>query len=135
MIKNMQHAYTQHGMKFFVFIEPVRGNQQLDETTYEIVAHNFYVFDADGDCWCCLMHVKLSFVLKDVANGFFEKRPIYKIDRPVPPYRKPTVETDGWIRGNFDKGYALETIKGALGLDIQYLTALMEEDNERHKTA
>lgn len=129
MIKNMQHAYTQHGMKFFVFIEPVEG-KEIEENVHEIIAHNFYVFDEDGDCWCCLMHIKLSFVLNDVANGFFDKNPIYKIDRPVPPYRKPTVENDEWIQGSFDRGYALETIREALGLNLTCLTQIIRGETD-----
>ena len=127
MIKNMQHAYIQHGVKNFVFIEPVRG-KQLDETTWEIVAHNFYVFDEAGYAWCVLMHIGLNFVLKDVANGFFDKRTIYKIDRPVPPFRKPLIDSDNWIQGNFDRGYALETIRESLGLNLKYLTQLMDKE-------
>lgn len=129
MIKNMQHAYMQQGSKFYVFIEPVYGEHETgDGETKRITdAHNFYIFEQNGKCWCCLQHVDIKYVLNGLGNGFFKSRIAYTIDEPVPAYRDPIVESDEWIQGSFDKGYALETIREALGLDLQYLTALMEE--------
>ena len=74
-----------------------------------------------------MLHVEIQYVLNELGNGFFKKRIAYTIDDPVSAFRKPIVESDEWIQGSFDKGYALETIREALGLDLQYLTALMEE--------
>lgn len=127
MIKNMEHAYIQHGNKFFAFMEPVMG-KKLDENTYEL-AHNFYVFDENGKCWCCLYHTDINFVLNGFSDGFFKTRTLYKIDKPVPAYREPIIPSDNWIQGNFDRGYALETIKEGLGLNLTYLTQLMKKEN------
>ena len=127
MIKNMQHTYIQQGDKFFAFIEPVLSKQEVGETTHITDAHNFYIFDAKGFCWLQMLHVEIKFVLNQLGNGFFKTRVIYTIDAPVDAFRDPIVASDEWIQGSADKGFALETIREALGLDLQYLTALMEE--------
>lgn len=127
MIKNMQHTYIQHGMKFFAFIEPVLSKREVDGEIYVTDAHNFYVFDEKGYCWLQMLHVEIRYVMNQLGNGFFKTRVIYTIDEPVDAFRDPIVKSDEWIQGSADKGYALETIRESLGLDFQYLTALMKE--------
>lgn len=43
------------------------------------------------------------------------------------------VASDTWINGSADKGYALEIIRETLGLNLEYLTAMMDTDLERQK--
>lgn len=124
----MQNTYTQHGKKFFAFLEPIRSEREVGQETHVTDAHNWYIFDADGWCWDCKRQIDLKLVLNEYGNGFFKERVVYTIDEPVDAFRKPIVETDEWIQGSFDKGYALETIRESLGLNIQYLTQLMETD-------
>ena len=127
MIKNMDHTYIQHGIKFYAFIEPVFSRREVDGEICVIDAHNFYIFDEKGFCWLQMTHVEIKYVMNELGNGFFKARVAYTIDAPVDAIRKPIVRSDEWIQGSADKGYALETIREALGLDIQYLTALMGE--------
>lgn len=129
MIKKMQHAYIQHGQKFYVFIEPVLSKRKIGEETRVTDADNLYIFDAKGFVWLQMTHVEIKFVLDGLGGGFLNDRTLYTIDIPSPANRKPIVESDEWIQGNFDKGYALETIKGALGLNLTYITQLMKGDS------
>lgn len=128
MIKNMQHTYIQDGTKYFAFIEPVRSAYEVGEETHITDAHNFYVFDEKGWCWLQMLHVEITYVMNQLGNGFFKTRTIYTINELVDAFRKPVVGTDEWIQGSADRGFALETIREALGLNLQYLTAIMEED-------
>ena len=130
MIKRMQHAYIQDGEKFFAFIEPTIRKCEVGERTEVTLSDNFYVFDANGFLWFCMTHVDSKFVLNGLGNGFLKSRTVWTIEAPVPAFRSPIVETDEWIQGNFDKGYALETIKGALGLNLTYLTQLIKEEQQ-----
>ena len=133
MIKNMQHTYMQHGTKYFAFIEPIRSEREAGQETQIADAHNFYIFDANGWCWLQMLHVDIKYVMKELGNGFFEMRMFHTIDEPVDAFRKPTVN-DEWTQGNFDRGYALETLKEGLGLNLTHLTALMEHNLHRDET-
>ena len=124
----MQRTYTQHGEAFFAFVEPVSQNQK--DGTQPIAAHNFYIFDASGFCWLQMQHVEIKFVLNQLGNGFFKTRTIYTIDTPAEAFRHPIVATDEWIQGVADRGFALETIQNSLGLNLQYLTKIMEIEKE-----
>lgn len=125
MIENMQHTYMQHGEKYYAFLEPVRGEFKVDGFTRIIDAHNFYVFDSDGWCWVSLLHVDLKYVMDQFGNGFFKQRVCYTLDTPMDAVRKPNVDSDEWIKGSFDRGYALETIRGGLGLNLMYLKGVL----------
>ena len=127
MIKNMQHTYMQGGERYYAFLEPIRSEIKIEGYTRIIDAHNFYVFDAGGWCWVQLLHVDIKYVLNEFGNGYFKKRVCYTLDTPVDAFRKPIVGSDKWIQDSFDRGYALETIKMVLGLDIQCLTQLMPD--------
>ena len=137
MIKKMQHAYIQGGEKFYAFIEPVLSKREVGPEEFVITdAHNFYLFDAQGYCWLQMIHVELEYVLDHLGNGFFRTRYIYTIDTPVASFRIPTVASDEWIQGSADRGFAIETIRGSLGLNLTYLTRLIEEDSSiAHESA
>lgn len=126
MIKNMQHAYTQHSWKFYAFMEPIFSERQIGEEVHVTNSHNFYVFDAKGWCWLLMRDVEIKYVLNQLGNGYFKDRVIYTIDEPVEAFRIPIVDSDEWIQGSFDRGYALESIREALGINMQYLTKIME---------
>lgn len=128
MIKNMQHTYRQSGNKFYAFVVPVFNEREENGERHVVNAHNFYIFDERGWCWLEMLHVDINYVLRQLGNGFFKTRTMYTIDTRVDAFRKPAVVSDEWVQGSFDRGYALETIREVLGLNFQYLTALMAEN-------
>ena len=130
MIKNMQHTYRQSGRKFFAFVVPVFNEREENGERHVVNAHNFCIFDERGWCWLEMLHVDINYVLSQLGNGFFKTRTIYTIDAPIDAFRKPIVENDKWIQGNFDRGYALETIREGLGLNLTYLTGMIKGETE-----
>ena len=51
----------------------------------------------------------------------------------MPAFRDPLVPTDSWIQGSADRGFALETIKEALGLNLIYLSEIVREEKALRK--
>ena len=123
--KNVPHTYIQYGTRFFGLLFPVQETVKQEGVEKVIDAHNFYVFSENGFCWLELIHVDESYVLNQLGNGFFKTRHIIEIDAPMPAYRDPIVETDEWIQGNSDRGYALEIIREGLGLNLTYLKPVL----------
>ena len=77
-----------------------------------------------------LIHVDKSYVLNGLGNGFFKTRHILEVDEPMPAFRDPLVPTDSWIQGSADRGFALETIKEVLDLNLIYLSEIVREESE-----
>lgn len=127
--KNVPPTYIQHGTRFFALFVSVRST--YEDT--EIDAHNFYVFSESGSCWVEMIHVDKSYVLNQLGNGFFKTRHIIEVDEPMPAFRDPLVPTDSWIQGSADRGFALETLKEALGLNIVYLSEIVREEKALRK--
>lgn len=129
--KKVPHTYIQHGNpRFFALFVPVRST--FEDT--EIDAHNFYIFSENGYCWLQMTHVEKSYVLNQLGNGFFKTRHILEVDEPMPAFRDPLVPTDSWIQGSADRGFALETIKESLGLNICYLSEIVREEKALRET-
>ena len=127
--KQVPHTYIQHGTRFFALFVYVRSTYE----DVEIDAHNFYIFDEKGYCWLEMIHVEKSYVLNQLGNGFFKTRYIIEVDEPMPAFRDPLVPTDSWIQGNADRGFALETIKESLGLNICYLSEILSAEKVLRK--
>ena len=122
--KKVPHTYIQDGTRFYALF--MRVQETYEDT--EIDAHNFYIFSESGSCWLEMIHVDKSYVLNQLGNGFFKTRHILEVDEPMPAFRDPLVPTDSWIQGSADRGFALETIKEALGLDLTYLSEIVREE-------
>ena len=127
--KKVPHTYIQHGTRFFALFVCVRST--YEDT--EIDAHNFYIFSENGNCWLEMIHVDKSYVLNQLGNGFFKTRHILEIDEPMPAFRDPLIASDSWIQGSADKGFALETIKNALGLNLAYLSEIVRAEKALRK--
>ena len=127
--ENVPHTYIQHGSRFFALFIPVREVFKIDGVEKIVDAHNFYVFSENGICWLEMIHVDKSYVLNQLGDGFFRTRLVIVIDAPMPAYRDPIVASDQWIQGSADRGFALEIIREALGLDFQCLTDLIGKES------
>ena len=51
----------------------------------------------------------------------------------MPAFRDPLIASDSWIQGSADKGFALETIKNALGLNLAYLSEIVRAEKTLRK--
>ena len=126
--KQVPHTYIQHGTRFFALFVYVREIFKREGVEKVVDAHNFYIFDENGYCWTSMLHVEKSYVLNELGNGFFNTRWILEITEAEPVVRRPLVASDRWIQGSADRGFALETIKNALGLNITYLIEIVREE-------
>ena len=128
--KKVPHTYIQQGTRFFALFVYVRSTYE----NTEIDAHNFYIFSENGNVWLEMIHVDKSYVLNQLGNGFFKTRHIIEVDEPMPAFRDPLIASDSWIQGSADKGFALETIKESLGLNILYLSEIIREEKALRET-
>ena len=123
--QNVPHTYIQDGIRYYALMcfcktEGTAGRK--------VSAINFYVFDQEGYAFLQIIHTTSSFIYS-LGNGILRHRTVLKIDN-TDWTRIPTVASDTWVNGVPDRGYALEIIREGLGLDLEYLTALMESDKE-----
>lgn len=126
--KNVPHAYIQDGIRYYALM------REVETTTAdgnEIFAFNFYVFDQEGYVWLQVTHTMRSFIYK-LGSGLFLQCPILIVDDATWSTR-PNVESDTWINGSADRGYAMEIICESLGLNFGYLTAIMNVGSENIK--
>ena len=121
--KNVPHAYIQSGVRYYALMREVETTTGDGD---EVFAFNFYVFDEMGYLWLQMTHTMQSFIYK-LGNGLFLQRPILIVDDATWDTR-PIVDSDTWINGSADRGYAMEIIRENLGLNFECLTALMEPD-------
>ena len=120
--KKVPHTYIADGIRYFAFLREIEFQPEGSKRSIKVV--NFYVFDADGYCWFCACHTTWSF-LKTIGNGILQHRTILTADDTT-LYREPLYKSDAWIQGHADRGYALETINGALGLNLTYLNEIFD---------
>ena len=121
--KNVPHTYIQRGVRYYALLREV---QTTTENGGEVSAFNFYVFDERGYVWLQMTHTIRSSIYQ-LSNGLFRERTVLVVDDPT-WQTTPIVELDSWVAGVPDRGYALEIIREGLGLQLEYLTALMGED-------
>ena len=93
-----------------------------------VSAVNFYIFDERGYVWVQMTHTTHSFI-KQFGYGMLENRHVLEVDDATWQTR-PNVESDTWIQGVPDRGYAIEAILEGLGLNLENLTVLMEGDKD-----
>lgn len=125
--KNVPHTYSQHNVRFFAFTCPCEVINKEEETCER--AYIFYIFDEHGYVWFQATHAKHAFV-DEGFRDIFSTRPGITIETPIAWNDRPLVPTDEWIQGSPDRGYALEVVKGALGLNLTYLTQLINDEKE-----
>ena len=119
------HTYIADGIRYFAFLRDAEYRSEDSDAVTKFV--NFYIFDADGYCWFQICHATLSFLRHLLTTlGILGTRTILTADDTTST-RKPLFESDTWIQGHADRGYALETIRGALGLNLTYLNEVFEE--------
>ena len=126
--KQVPHTYIQQGIRFFALFVPVQETFKHEGVEKIVDAHNFYVFSENGSCWLEMIHVDKSYVLNQLGNGFFKTRRILEVNEPMPAFRDPLIASDSWIQGSADKGFALETIKESLGLNLTYLSEIVRAE-------
>lgn len=121
--ENVPHTYIQDGIRYYALL------REVETTNVEgnmVSAFNFYVFDQNGYIWLQMTHTMRSFIYQ-LGRGLFFQRPILIVDDTAWDTR-PCIASDTWINGSADRGYALEIIREALGLNLVYLTALMKTE-------
>ena len=120
--KKVPHTYIQDGIRYYSLICPVETSREDGSL---VKAINFYMFDQYGLCWLNITHTTQSFI-NDLGNGLLRTRHVLEVDGTAWDTR-PIVDSDAWIDGSPDRGYAAEAIREGLGLNLKYLTVLMED--------
>ena len=120
--KKVPHTYIQEGIRYYAL---VRECKITTENGKRVTAVNFYIFDESGYVWLQMTHTTHSFI-KKLGNGLFKNCHVLEVDDTTWQTR-PNVESDTWIDGVPDRGYAIEVIRDGLGLSLECLTALMED--------
>ena len=121
--KNVPHTYIQGGIRYYALLREIETTNAAGK---KVSAVNLYIFDDEGYVWLQMTHATRSFVFQ-LGGGILHNRHVLKVDDPQWVFL-PNVASDEWINGSADRGYAVEVIREALGLDFTYLTALMEAD-------
>lgn len=121
--KNVPSTYRQHGKRYYALIRKV---QNVDAEGDLYTAYDFYMFDEDGYCWVSITHCELSFIYT-LGNGLLKERSVIMVEDDA-FYRLPNVDSDAWIQGCAEKGFALETIREGLGLNLTYLNKVFEAE-------
>ena len=123
--QNVPHTYIQDGIRYYALIRKVKTKTAEDT---QISAFNFYIFDQEGYAFLQIIHTTHAFIYS-LGNGILRHRTVLEADDTTWDTR-PIIASDTWVNGVPDRGYALEIIREGLGLDLEYLTALMESDKE-----
>ena len=121
--KKVPHAYIQDGVRYFALIRECRATTAAGR---ELSAFNFYLFDDEGYVWLQMTHTTRAFI-DQLGGGLFRERWVLEV-QDTPWNRFPIVESDAWIDGSPDRGYAIEGLREGLGINLEYLTTLMNED-------
>ena len=125
--KNVPHAYRQDGVRRFILfrIFSFNGTEGIQKTVA-----NVDIFSEDGYSWFSMTHVELKFVRKFFEYAFSQRESVMFLEVEDPQYERfPNVPNDEWIQKVCDRGYALETIREGLGLNLTYLTRIIEEES------
>ena len=123
--ENVPHAYIQHGVRHYALLRKMQTTGPMGE---KVSAYNFYIFDQYGSVFLQIIHTTRAFALS-LGNGILRNRHVLEVDDPQWNF-VPNIKPDEWIQGSADRGYALEVIREGLGLQLECLTALMDEDME-----
>lgn len=123
--KKVPHTYIADGMRYFAIICPVETELTNGKS---VQAYNFFIFDEEGYCWLQMIHATRSFIYQ-LGNGVLRSRTVLEVQNDDWT-NSPIVPSDEWVDGHADRGYALEIIREGLGLNLTYLTHLMEMGRE-----
>ena len=123
--KNVPHTYIQSGVRYYALLREV---EVIDDNDKKVSATNFYIFDHRGYVWLQMTHTTEKFIYQ-LGGGVLRNQTVLEVDDNAWDTR-PIVASDEWVNGSADRGYALEIIREGLGLKLEYLTALMDEDTE-----
>ena len=123
--QNVPHTYIQDGIRYYALMCFCKTESAAGR---KVSAINFYVFDQEGYAFLQIIHTTSSFIYS-LGNGILRHRTVLEIDNTTWD-TCPIIASDTWVNGVPDRGYALEIIREGLGLDLEYLTALMESDKE-----
>ena len=123
--KKVPHTYIQDGIRYYALMcfcktEGTAGRK--------VSAVNFYIFDQEGYVFLQVIHTSHAFIYS-IGNGILRERSVLEVDN-TDWTMIPIIASDTWVDGVPDRGYALEIIREGLGLDLEYLTALMDSDKE-----
>ena len=123
--KKVPHTYIQEGIRYYALM---RECQTATEGGKTVSAVNFYIFDERGYVWLQMIHTTHPFI-DQLGYGLLQGRHVLEVMDPCWDTR-PIVASDTWIDGSLDRGYAIEAIREGLGLNLEYLTVLMEGETD-----
>ncbi len=123
--KKVPHTYIQEGIRYYALVRECKVTTEDNNT---VSAVNFYIFDERGYLWLQVIHTTHPFI-NQLGGGLLQDRHVLEVDDAAWQTR-PNVESDTWIDGSLDRGYAIEAIREGLGLNLENLTALMEGDKD-----
>lgn len=129
--KNVPHTYIQDGIRYYAFQKACETRRVADDSASRITAYHFFIFDEDGYCFFQILQTTQAFI-NSIGNGILKQRTVLEAD-DLAWSRRPIQESDTWIDGSADRGYAVEIIREALGLNLEYFTAIMNTDMVREK--
>ena len=117
--KNVPHTYIADGVRYFAIL--CRVETQLGSGK-SVRVYNFFIIDEAGYCWLQMIHTTRSFVFQ-LGNGILQTRTILEVEDSRVA-NTPIVDSDEWVDGIADRGYALEIIREGLGLNLMYLKGM-----------
>ena len=120
--KKVPHTYIQEGIRYYALVRECKVTTEDNNT---VSAVNFCIFDERGYVWLQVIHTTYPFI-NQLGGGLIQDRHVLEVDDTTWDTR-PNVESDTWIDGSPDRGYAIEAIREGLGLNLEYLTVLMED--------
>ena len=126
--KKVPHTYIQDGIRYYALMCFCKTEGAAGQ---KVSAANFYIFDQDGYAFLQVIHTTRAFIYS-LGNGILQQRTVLEVDN-TDWTRIPTVASDTWIDSVPDRGYAIEMIREALGLNLTYLTTLMDKETP-HET-
>lgn len=120
---NLQHTYIDQGRKFYAFFMDF---EQADADGKTRKGFHFFCFDQMGYAWMSL-HNTSNQVLRNFSDGIFLQRPAWQADGDLYywPLRQDKIPDE-----NIDVAYALETVREALGLDLEILSKLGKDNDD-----
>ena len=123
--KKVPHTYIQDGIRYYALMCFCKTEGAAGQ---KVSAVNFYIFDQEGYVFLQVIHTSHAFIYS-IGNGILRERSVLEVDN-TDWTMIPIVGSDTWIDGVPDRGYAIEALREGLGLNLEYLTAIMDEDLE-----
>lgn len=120
---NLQHTYKDQDRKFYTFFLDFQEFSEgcgcgfcMDAEKESWKGFHFFCFDQHGYVWFQMYNTTHQ-AIRAFGNGIFLQRPTWVAETDAPLYEPLTQDT--WIpKSSVDTQYALEAVRGSIGLDL-----------------